>query len=161
MELGLKVTRNSKKFRQPAIHYQENSCYIFAPPGTSEYIKYWTEEANRCLYGYTAEDGDRIPGYFYFYLNYFQISLVEKLRVKDNRGVLRESVQKVWNFPRFYDYDRFFFEAVEQADELDRHLVVIKARRKGYSFKIASISFCNKKRQHYKSCLQIPVPQKY
>ena len=139
MDVKLKVTRNSKKFRQPAIHYQKNDCYIFAPPGTSEYIKYWTEEANRCLYGYTAEDGDRIPGYFYFYLNYFPIDLVKEVEIKDNRGVVRKRDQKERDFPSFYDYDRFFFEAVEEAEISGSHLVVLKARRKGMSYKIASM----------------------
>ena len=143
MDVGLKVTRNSKKFRQPAIYFQENGRYIFAPPGTSEYIKYWMEEANRCLYGFTAEDGDRIPGYFYFYLNYFEIGLIKEIEVKDVRGNLQMKADHKRDFPSFYDYDRFFFEAVEEAEFIGKHMVVLKARRKGYSYKIASMLIRN------------------
>jgi hypothetical protein len=64
---------NSDKFRQAAIFFQEHGCYTLAPKGTTDYAKYWDEETNRCLYGYTAPDGDSISGYNYFYLNYSPI----------------------------------------------------------------------------------------
>jgi len=135
LELGLKITKNSKKFRGPALHFQKHNVYTFAPPGTSEYITYWTLEAKRCLEGFVAEDGDRIPGFFYFYLNYFPINLVKEIDMED--GSTR--VDKRRDFPFFYDYDRFFFEAAEECDNKGKHMVVLKARRKGYSFKIASM----------------------
>jgi len=139
LELGLKITKNSKKFRGPALHFQKNKVYTFAPPGTSEYIKYWTQEAKYCLEGFVAEDGDRIPGYFYFYLNYFVIDLVKEFKQED--GSVR-SGNKV-DFPFFYDYDRFFFEAVEEAEIRGQHMSVLKARRKGYSYKVASMLIRN------------------
>ena len=43
-ELPLKKTINSDKFRQPAIFFEKHGVYTFAPPGTSEYIRYWTSE---------------------------------------------------------------------------------------------------------------------
>ena len=138
MELGLKVTKNSDKFRGPAIHFEKHNTYHFAPPGTSEYIKYWTDEMNHCLHGYEAEDGDYIPGYFYFYLNYFTISLTKDVEI-DVRGEKIARVNRVMDFPRFYDYDRYFFEVVQACDDLGKHLVVLKARRKGYSYKIAAM----------------------
>ena len=137
-DLKLKVTTNSDKFRGPAIYFQENERYTYAPPGTSEYIKYWTQEAERCMHGFTAEDGDWIPGYFYFYLNYFPIDLVKEIEVEIG-GKKNKIIDKRRDFPMFYDYDRFFFEAVDRAVELGKHMVVLKARRKGYSFKVASM----------------------
>ncbi len=138
-QLRLKVTKNSKKFRGPALHYRKYECYTFAPQGTTEYIKYWTQEMDRCLYGYVAEDGDRIPGFFYFYLNYFPIDLVAQVEVTLPNGKVEMRPQKKKDLPEFYDYDRYFFEAVEEAERRGKHLVVIKARRKGYSYKIASM----------------------
>lgn len=134
----LKVTRNSDKFRKPALFFKRHNTYTFAPPGTSEYIKYWTKEREYCMTGYVAEDGDRIPGYMYFYLNYYPIDLVKEVEVtingeKDIKGI------KERDFPRFYDYDRFYYEAVEYAETVGKHLTVLKARRKGYSFKVSSM----------------------
>jgi len=136
MKVELKYTNNSDKFRGPAIHFQEHDCFTFAPPGTTEFLDYWTDEMYRCNTGYTAEDGDHIPGFFYFYLNYFQINLV-----KDDPITGRS--KKETDFPRYYDYDRFFFEAVEEAQRQGKHLIVLKARRKGYSYKIASMLLRN------------------
>lgn len=135
---GLKVTKNSDKFRKPALFFKRNECYTFAPPGTSEYIKYWTQERDYCMNGYTAEDGDRIPGYLYFYLNYYPIDLVTEKEVEIG-GVKQIKPFKERDFPRFYDYDRFFFESVEYAEHVGKHMVVLKARRKGYSFKVSSM----------------------
>lgn len=138
MEIGLKITKNSNKFRQPALYFQDHGVYTYAPPGTSEFIKYWTVEAERCIHGFTAEDGDRIPGYFYFYLNYFQINLVKEVEIEIG-GKVSKRIVKEPDFPFFYDYDRFFFEAVELGENLGKHLIVLKARRKGYSYKVASM----------------------
>jgi len=143
MKLGLKRTANSDKFRKAALHFKKNECYTFAPPGTTEYIKYWTTEMEHCLYGYTAEDGDRIPGYFYFYLNYFRIGLVHLMDYKLPDGTMEQRPLHMKDLPDYYDYDRFFFEAVEQAELNGKHMVVLKARRKGYSYKIASMLIRN------------------
>ena len=143
MEAELRITKNSNKFRKPAIHFKEHGCYNFAPPGTSEYIKYWTEEATRCLDGYMAEDGESVSGYFYFYLNYYQISLADEIDFIDKWGKTRKKAVKIMDFPRFYDYDRYFFDAVEQAEIESKHLVVLKARRKGYSYKVAAMLIRN------------------
>lgn len=139
MALELKITKNSNKFRLPATMFQKHGMYTFAPPGTTEYLKFWAQERDHCMLGYTAEDGDRIPGYFYFYLNYFPINLVNEIEVKDVKGNISNRVSKERDFPRFYDYDRFFFDAMEEAEEQGKHLVVLKARRRGYSYKVASM----------------------
>jgi hypothetical protein len=74
-----KRVRNSSKFRGPALHFQQYGTYSFTLKGTKEYMDYWDEEQKRCVHGYTAEDGDWISGYNYFYLNYCPIQrVVEK-----------------------------------------------------------------------------------
>jgi len=143
MKAELKVTKNSNKFRKPALHYQKYDQYLFAPQGTSEYVKYWSTEYDRCKFGYTAEDGDFIPGYFYFYLNYFPISLIKEVEVEIGVGKTSRRASAIRDFPSFYDYDRFFFESIENCEEEGKHLIVLKARRKGYSYKIASMLLRN------------------
>ena len=138
-ELPLKKTINSDKFRQPAIFFEKHGVYTFAPPGTSEYIRYWTSELERCQYGFVAEDGDWIPGYYYFYLNYSRIIVVKEFTIDLGDGRTKKKRERVESFPYFWDYDRAYYEAVELAETNGRHLAVIKARGKGYSFKGASM----------------------
>ncbi len=142
-ELSLKRTVNSVKFRKAALHFKRNECYTNAPPGTTEYIKYWTTEFGYCLDGYTAEDGDHIPGFFYFYLNYFRMNRIVEVNVKLPNGETEIRGEYHKGLPDFYDYDRYFFEAVEECDRRGKHMVVLKARRKGYSYKIASMLIRN------------------
>jgi hypothetical protein len=56
------------------------------PPGTQEYFSFWDEEQRRCTEGYTAEDGDYITGYNYFYLNYCPIDRMVYNTVSDGKG---------------------------------------------------------------------------
>ncbi|MBE3087415.1 MAG: hypothetical protein IMZ64_14510 [Bacteroidetes bacterium] len=142
-ELPLKKTVNSDKFRQPALHFDEHNCYTFAPPGTSEYLKYWEEEATRGLDGYTAPDGDWISGYFYFYLNYSRISKVEDREILLPNGKTIVKAEKIEGFPAFWDYDRAYYDCVDLAERENKHLVVLKARRKGFSYKGASMLIRN------------------
>ena len=41
---------------------------------------------HRCIDGYTAEDGDWISGYNYFYLNFCPINRSVNKKIKDRHG---------------------------------------------------------------------------
>lgn len=130
---------NSDKFRQAAIFFKEHGAYTLAPPGTTDYIKYWDEETNRCLYGYVAPDGDAISGYNYFYLNYSPIMKLSEVEYTDRYGNKRTRRERILEFPNFWDYDYYYFNAIEEAETEGKHLVVLKSRQRGYSFKGASM----------------------
>ena len=130
---------NSDKFRQSAIFFQEHGCYTLAPKGTTDYVKYWEEETNRCLYGYTAPDGDSISGYNYFYLNYSPIMKLQEVEYTDRFGDKRMRRERIFGFPRFWDYDYYYFNAIEEAEQQGKHMVNLKCRQRGYSFKGASM----------------------
>lgn len=130
---------NSDKFRQAAIFFKEHGTYTLAPPGTTDYIKYWDEETNRCLYGYVAPDGDAISGYNYFYLNYSPIMKLSEVEYTDRYGNKRTRRERILEFPNFWDYDYYYFNAIEEAETQGKHLVVLKSRQRGYSFKGASM----------------------
>lgn len=130
---------NSDKFRQAAIFFKEHGTYTLAPPGTTDYVKYWDEETNRCLYGYVAPDGDAISGYNYFYLNYSPIMKLSEVEYTDRYGNKRTRRERVLEFPNFWDYDYYYFNAIEEAETEGKHLVVLKSRQRGYSFKGASM----------------------
>lgn len=134
-----KRIKNSNKFRQSALFFQEHGCYTLAPRGTTDYIQFWERETDRCLHGYVAPDGDAITGYHYFYLNYSPIMKLDEVKYKDKYGNERTRRERILGFPRFYDYDYYYFNAIEEAEEAGKHLAVLKARQRGYSFKGASM----------------------
>lgn len=134
-----KHIKNSDKFRQSAIFFEKHKCYTLAPRGTTDYIQFWEQEKERCLHGYVAPDGDEITGYHYFYLNYSPIMKLEEVKYTDKHGNERTRRERILGFPRFYDYDYYYFNAIEDAEDQGKHMAVLKARQKGYSFKGASM----------------------
>lgn len=130
---------NSDKFRQAAIFFKEHGCYTLAPRGTTDYAAYWEQETNRCLNGYVAPDGDAITGYHYFYLNYSPIMKLEEVEYTDKYGNKRTRRERVLEFPDFWIIDYYYFNAIEEAEETGKHMAVLKARQKGFSFKGASM----------------------
>lgn len=119
--------------------FEKNGCYTLAPRGTTDYIQYWEQETQRCLNGYVAEDGDEITGYHYFYLNYSPIMKLDEVEYTDKHGNKRTRRERILGFPRFHDYDYYYFNAIEDAENAGKHMAVLKARQKGYSFKGASM----------------------
>ena len=130
---------DSNKFREPAITFEQTGKYCNYASNTSEYFSYWDEQKRRCLEGYTAEDGDWISGYNYFYLNFCPINRSVNKKIKDRHGKDKiVTVQEV-AFPDFWDYDYYYFQTVQEAEEIGKHLCVLKSRRKGYSYKNGSM----------------------
>lgn len=141
---------NTAYFSEAARHYQRHGRYTDLIPSTQEWIDWWQEELNRCKHGYSV-GGAKITGNHYFYLNYAPI------KRKDRSG--NKAVVKKIDFPDFYDGDYDFFHLVEIArwgctpEELKalqlsvtplsleggKHLIVAKARRKGFSYKNAAM----------------------
>ncbi len=130
---------NTDKFRQAAIFFEKNKCYTFAPRGTTDYKKYWDQETDRCLNGYTAPDGEGITGYNYFYLNYSPIFKLVETEYTDRNGDVRKRRERILQFPSFWDYDYYYFCAIEEAEQQGKHMAVLKSRQRGYSFKGASM----------------------
>lgn len=98
-----------------------------AHPLSAEYRAWWKEERRRCLEGYEVA-GTRITGDHYWYLNYWKI-----------RGRDPVTKRKTLIYPRFLDMDHEYFHVVEKARTQGKHLVVAKARQKGFSEKHAAL----------------------
>ena len=96
--------------------------------GTSAYHRYWDEQHKRCLEGYTPEGGLYIPGNYYFYLNFCKIRLFDE---KIGRKVIAP--------PRYRDQDHEYFNVVNEASKNGQGVIVLKARRKGFSYMNANI----------------------
>lgn len=152
----IKTFKNTERFRQPALHFEEHGYYTNAVEGTKEWEEYWDTQYDRCLNGYESE-GTKITGYHYWYLNFFPMMRIPK----DALTGESEVAVKNEGFPAFYDGDYNYFWLVEIArngispeeyeklglkidihpDDLSGglHIAVLKARRKGYSYKNASM----------------------
>lgn len=98
---------------------------------------------DRCKYGYTADDGDFISGYNYFYLNFCPIQRIIYTTINNPDGSTKIKKTRDLQFPDFYDYDYYFFQAVEDAEGEGKHLCALKSRRKGYSYKNAAMACRN------------------
>lgn len=138
-----KQIKNSDKFRGPALQYLATGHYCQYPEGTSEFYTYWDKQMDRCKYGYTADDGDFISGYNYFYLNFCPIQRIIYNTITNVDGSTTIKKTRDLQFPDFYDYDYYFFQAVEQAETEGKHLCALKSRRKGYSYKNAAMACRN------------------
>jgi hypothetical protein len=121
-------------FSPAANHYKEFGHYTDALPGTKQYYEYWDEEQNRCLHGYEI-NGIKISGFHYFYLNYCPIDRIIDEEQPDGEIISRRDR----SFPAFYDGDYEYFTAIDKARKENKHMVVLKARRKGFSYKAAAM----------------------
>ena len=121
-------------FRQAAIHFETHGVYSFLKPSAnplSPFRTHWDEEIRRCREGLVRQsDGEWIPGYFYFYLNYAPI-----MRSVKRKGSKRSD--RVQGLPDFYDGDYFYFHYLEKARDRGKHVVTLKKRGAGFSLKAA------------------------
>lgn len=126
--------KDSHLYSPAAAHFLEHGYYTDAIPGTKAYFDFWDEEKRRCLSGYEV-NGIKISGYHYFYLNYCPIDrAIDQVQEDGDVIAVRERT-----FPAFYDGDHEFFTAVDECRKTNKHMTVLKARRKGYSYKAGSM----------------------
>jgi hypothetical protein len=86
------------------------------------------------MHGYEV-NGVKISGFHYFYLNYCPIDRIIDEEQPDGEIISRRDR----SFPAFYDGDHEYFSSVDKARRDNKHLVVLKARRKGFSYKAAAM----------------------
>lgn len=123
-------------FRPAALFYKENGCYSTLRPNrnpSSEYYKWYHEELRRCRDGYVREsDGEWIPGYFYWYLNYCPIML--------NRSSKNGRIyNRVEDFPDFWEGIYYRYHYLLQARENGKHGMELARRGASKSYTLASI----------------------
>ena len=145
-------------FRKAGDYFMKHNYYCADPWGSPDWYEFWKEERRRCLKGYEV-DGEMITGNYYFYLNYCPIKKVDLDNAKGKKA------EKIVGFPDFWDgdYDYFWWreiarDGIEEDKFINlklRHkvkegqleggydLIIGKARRRGFSFKNASIAVCN------------------
>jgi len=137
------ILEDTDYFRQPALHYQEHGCYTKLYPNphpNSEYSLFWKEEARRCREGYVREaDGEWIPGYYYYYLNYSPILLVKRVDEDLQKEGAKSRAERSRDFPAFWDGDYLYYHYIEQGEATGTYGNVLKTRGRGFSFKGGSM----------------------
>jgi len=151
---------NTSEASSTAAHFKKHGCYTKLHPkwDRREYNAFWDEEERKCKEGLVLPGklfkNDKglyeiqkvhITGEHYGYLNYSKIKASAEFDTK--KGILYSPngeaiakteqgiVDKSALFPSFWDGDYYFFKSLELARRVGRHVVVGKARRKGYSYK--------------------------
>lgn len=151
---------NTSEFTKTGQTYVRTGKYTEAHPiyDQKEYDAFWDEEERRCIEGMTLpgkliknDKGEyeiqkiHITGEHYGYLNFAEIKRSKGFDT--NKGILfgpdgepikkenKGSSAKDFYLPDFWDGDYYFFKAIELCRAIGKHLVVGKARRKGYSYK--------------------------
>jgi len=124
---------NTNEFRREGNKFLKYGLYCGDPVGSAPYYEYWSEQLRRCRDGFSV-GGTRVTGHHYFYMNFCQIKLTELVDGKKAGGF------KTVSFPGFWDGDYEYFHALERAAAEGKHLIVAKARRKGFSYKNAAIA---------------------
>lgn len=131
---------NTEEFSPEAKRFKINSlrgneCYIDEPRDSLAWTEYWDEQEYYCRNGYSV-GGVKITGEHYFYLNFCQIKLTDA--TKSGERVVKKKVEKQTTFPAFWDSDWYYFTECELAREAGEHMIILKPRRRGYSYKNAA-----------------------
>lgn len=150
----------TEAFSKTGKHFIEHGVYTDLHPvyDRAAYTAFWDEEERRCKEGLTlpaklvvdAEGNHKvqnlhITGEHYGYLNYAEIKRSQDFEQGTLFGLNGEVITshngnaKSFSLPSFWDGDYYFFKAIELCRKIGKHLVVGKARRKGYSYKNAWI----------------------
>jgi hypothetical protein len=131
------ILKDMDFFRPAALHFQQHGCYTHLMPNPhpkSDYMRFWLEEIRRCKEGYVRkEDGEWIPGYYYWYLNYCPI--MKTVILEENEDSDLKRAERVFTFPDVWDSDYLYFHYLEQAEQRGLHAGVLKTRGRGFSYK--------------------------
>lgn len=137
-------------FRERALYFKKHGKYTDLVPNrfpSSRYMKFWREEQRRCREGLVrSSDGEWIPGYYYWYLNYCPILMTQEIpqSAEDlEKQVGNIKADRVEDFPRVWDSDYLWYHYVEQAEQRGMHCGNLKTRGRGYSFKGSSMGTRN------------------
>lgn len=133
---------NVLEFSPEATRFKINALrgfegYIDAPKGSLEWKEYWDLQEHYCKVGYSV-GGVEITGEHYFYLNFCQIHLTDETNKNENVTRGKKKAEKKTDFPGFWDSDWYYFHECQLAREMGEHMIILKPRRRGYSYKNAA-----------------------
>ena len=118
-------------FTETREYYRQHGKYCPFLPKSKRYDEFWKEEYRRCKYGMTV-NGYTITGDNYFFLNFYQLPIVDK-NLAAGEGLNR-------GFPVFFESHYRFFHYLQMTRVLHRHAALMKARSIGFSEINASLA---------------------
>ena len=113
--------------------YEQTGKYCAYLFGSKKFREFWKEQYIRCKNGYTV-NGYTITGDHYFFLNFYQLPLVDKV---EKAGGGRPD-----GFPNFSEAQYQWFHYYEMAKRTRKHCNMMKARGVGFSEINASMAAC-------------------
>lgn len=147
---------NTSEVTESGKYFKKNGIYTKAPQGSREFKEFWDREEDRRRNGMTIpgklvyKNGIpemqkvHITGEHYGFLNYARIKRVKEEDIaalkqfmfKDSHLLKnsRKVAKKDFDFPAFIDGQYHWFTAKKFAQSIGLHLVMCKARRKGFSY---------------------------
>jgi hypothetical protein len=132
---------NTQYFREQALHFQKYGHYDDGDPGTYHYENFWEEEMRRCMVGYKVGD-TWVTGYHYWYLNYWHIEVTRENSEQLYGEVIksrRKKADRLMDFAEFWDVDYRFFHECELAENEGSHMLWLKPRGCGASYKASGM----------------------
>ena len=113
--------------------YEQTGSYCTYLFGSKKFREFWKEQYRRCKNGYSV-NGYTITGDHYFFLNFYQLPLVDKV---EKAGGGRPD-----GFPNFSEAQYQWFHYYEMAKRTRHHCNMMKARGVGFSEINASMAAC-------------------
>ncbi len=121
---------HSKEFSYLAEAFNKTGFYTLLKEDTEDYLEFWKDVKDKCIYGFVNSVGIKITGHHFFYLNFCRISGYDPALGK-----------KTEMFPKFIDLDFDYFHMIAYCENPmnQKCLVALKGRRQGWSYKAAAI----------------------
>ena len=147
------ILENMDYFRPTAIHFEKYGTLTNLRPNAnpnSEFGKWIREEKRRIWEGFVRPyDGEWVPGYLYWFLNYSPMMLSKIREYKDKDGKIRKSkrADRVEALPECWEGIYWRFHCFEQSAngglynnfEGGQNMAELASRGKGKSYSLASI----------------------
>ena len=147
------ILENMDYFRPTAIHFEKYGTLTNLRPNAnpnSEFGKWIREEKRRIWDGFVRPyDGEWVPGYLYWFLNYSPMMLSKIREYKDKDGKIRKSkrADRVEALPECWEGIYWRFHCFEQSAngglynnfEGGQNMAELASRGKGKSYSLASI----------------------
>lgn len=136
---------NTNLFTEMADFYKENNKYTSFKVDSIPHRQLRKREVNRRKNGMEAPcwqnpDGSiekiHISGDYYTYLNYCRMQMVDDSTIK--AGSKGTTATKFYSFPKFIDAQWWTHNVIEFAENNGFHLIIVKTRRGGFSYMMAS-----------------------
>lgn len=159
---------NTELFNEPARTYQATGKYTQFKVDSIPHRQFRRRECDRRRNGFSAPcwqnpDGSIediwITGAYYNFLNYTRMERTDESSVIiTNHGA---TAKKIYSFPSFIDAQFWTFQIMEFCRRNGLHLIIVKTRRGGFSYIMASDSSNEVNLSKHKVVIHVAADNKY